>query len=213
MLKVEVGGGRFGGPSLERLVHAFVSAVLLGTAWCDALVSNPELKPPDIEAIEAVNSFEANGAPLSLRMASGRPCSRNRRRNWGLTPSVRTSSGRAATLDIAERRLGPGSVLGALVEEVRDLRQRLPFSRHDKRLVQLKQTLGAKDKRNEIRRQFLDAGGSESQWGKLLSQLVDRELAASLKAAPSKVPLLLELAMMRWPPASASISGSSSGKC
>ena len=55
LLQVEVGGWRFGGLGLERLVHAFMSAVLLRAARCDALVSDPELEPPDVEVAEPVN--------------------------------------------------------------------------------------------------------------------------------------------------------------
>jgi hypothetical protein len=64
LLEVEVGGGRLGGPSFERLVHAFVSSVLLGTAWGDALVSDSELEPPDVEAVEAVNPCRGKGSAV-----------------------------------------------------------------------------------------------------------------------------------------------------
>ena len=64
LLEVEIGGGWLGDPCLERLVHPFVSAVLLGTAWGDALVSDPELEPPHVEPIQAVNSRRGEGSAV-----------------------------------------------------------------------------------------------------------------------------------------------------
>ena len=43
LLGVEVGGGWFGGPGFEGFVHAFVGAVLLRLARCNALVCDAEL--------------------------------------------------------------------------------------------------------------------------------------------------------------------------
>ena len=64
LLEVEVGGGGPGGPCFEGLVHAFVGAVLLGTAGGDALVSDSELQPPDVEAVEAVNARGGEGGAI-----------------------------------------------------------------------------------------------------------------------------------------------------
>ena len=61
LLEVEVGSRRLGGLSFEGLVHSFVSAILLGAAWGDALVSDPKLEPPDIEATEAVDACGGKG--------------------------------------------------------------------------------------------------------------------------------------------------------
>src|SRR5882762_4067593 len=55
LLEVEIGRRRFRDLGLERLVHAFVGTVLLRTTWRDALMSDPELQPPDVQSAEAVN--------------------------------------------------------------------------------------------------------------------------------------------------------------
>ncbi len=51
---------------------------------------------------------EANGAPLSLRMASGRPQVRNRWRRWGLTPAPPTSGEALAAEEIATEVVDDG---------------------------------------------------------------------------------------------------------
>lgn len=91
LLGVEVRGRRSGGASLEGLVEAFVRAILLGAAGRDALVGDAELEPPDVESVEAVNAGGGERAPLSLRIASGRPQVRKRWRRWGFTPGPPTS--------------------------------------------------------------------------------------------------------------------------
>src|SRR6187455_1209139 len=61
LLEVEIGRRWFGGLGFERLVHAFMSTVLLRATWRDALVRDPELQPPDVEPVEAVNPCRGKG--------------------------------------------------------------------------------------------------------------------------------------------------------
>src|SRR6185295_15280540 len=56
LLKVEVGGGRARRLRFEGLVESLMRAVLLRTAGSDALMSDPELQPPDVEAAEAMDA-------------------------------------------------------------------------------------------------------------------------------------------------------------
>src|SRR6516165_8144185 len=49
-----VRAGRAGGVVLERLVHAFVRAVLLGARWPDALMLDAQPQPPHVELGEPV---------------------------------------------------------------------------------------------------------------------------------------------------------------
>lgn len=76
LLLEEVGCGGFGGFFLEREMHAFMAAILLGMAGLDALDVDTEslLKPKSAWAL-------AKGTPLSVRIASGRPKSLNARSN------------------------------------------------------------------------------------------------------------------------------------
>ena len=56
LLQVEVRSGWFRHLGFEGLVHSLVGSVLLWAAWGDPLMCNAELKPPDIELAEPVNS-------------------------------------------------------------------------------------------------------------------------------------------------------------
>jgi hypothetical protein len=56
LLEIDVRGRGPSGAGLEGLVQAFVGAVLLGAAGRDALVGDPQLKPPDVETVEPVNA-------------------------------------------------------------------------------------------------------------------------------------------------------------
>jgi hypothetical protein len=76
--------------ALEFSMHPLVLAVLLGTRRRDPLVHDPELHPPDIEDDKPRMPVDANGAPLSVRIASGRPTSRNSARNTGWASVVFT---------------------------------------------------------------------------------------------------------------------------
>ena len=64
LLEIEVGRRRLRDLGLQRLVHAFVSAVLLRATWRDALVSDAELQPPDVESSEAVNPGRGKGCAV-----------------------------------------------------------------------------------------------------------------------------------------------------
>src|SRR5687767_12677738 len=77
-------------PAREFAMHPLVSAVLLRTRRRDALMHDTELHPPDIQCRQAVNAVEANGAPLSVRMASGSPTRRKRARKMGFASTVLT---------------------------------------------------------------------------------------------------------------------------
>ena len=68
-------------------MHPFVRAVLFGMRGQNALVLNAEPHPPHVKRGEPVQRREANGTPLSVRMARGRPYSRNSRSKTGRTPS------------------------------------------------------------------------------------------------------------------------------
>jgi hypothetical protein len=76
LLLEEVGCGGFGGFFLEREMHAFMAAILLGMAGLDALDVDTEslLKPKSAWAL-------AKGTPLSVRIAAGNPNSRKVRSN------------------------------------------------------------------------------------------------------------------------------------
>jgi hypothetical protein len=91
LLQIEVRGRGPSGAGLEGLVQALVGPVFLGAAGRDALVGDPELEPPDVEAVSPWMPVEANGAPLSLRIASGRPPVRKSWRRWAFTPAPATS--------------------------------------------------------------------------------------------------------------------------
>jgi hypothetical protein len=67
-------------------VHSFMGAVLLRLAGQDPLMLNTEVHPPHIELGEPVEAVVAKGTPLSVRMARGRPYSRNSRSKTGRTP-------------------------------------------------------------------------------------------------------------------------------
>src|ERR1051326_8154791 len=64
LLEVEIRRRRFRDLGLERLVHAFVGAVLLRATWRDALMSDSELQPPDVQSAEAVNSGRGKGCAV-----------------------------------------------------------------------------------------------------------------------------------------------------
>ena len=56
LLEVEVRRGRARHFFLEGFVESFVGAILLRAAGGDALVDDPELEPPDVEAVETVDA-------------------------------------------------------------------------------------------------------------------------------------------------------------
>ncbi len=102
---------------------------------------------------------------------------------------------RVATLEAAERGLGADSVLGVLVEEVRDLRSHLTSTRRTKTVSKVPSkasrsiakrvgltvaaAIGGKEKRKLLRDKFLDAGGTLHQWGKVLSDTIEaKDLSA-----------------------------------
>lgn len=64
LLKGGVGGGWFCSAGFESSVHAFMGSVLLRVSGSDALVSDAELKPPDVQACEAVNAGRGKGSPV-----------------------------------------------------------------------------------------------------------------------------------------------------
>jgi hypothetical protein len=76
----DVGAGGPGGVLLQGKVHAFVAAILLGVARANSLDGNAEAQPPH-ESFERLNKpfGEANGTPLSERIARGKPRSLNKR--------------------------------------------------------------------------------------------------------------------------------------
>ena len=67
LLDAEVGTRRVGGPCLGCSMHAFVSAVLLWITGRDALMSDSELEPPDVQASQPMN---ACGSKRSAVVAS-----------------------------------------------------------------------------------------------------------------------------------------------
>lgn len=83
LLGREVGARRPTGAGLERAVHAFVSAVLLGRRRPNALMLDAEAHPPDVELREAMDPTGGEGDPLSVRMARGSPNSRKLCSNTG----------------------------------------------------------------------------------------------------------------------------------
>jgi hypothetical protein len=85
LLGAHVMAGRSCSLFLERAVHSFMASVLLRAAGFDALRCDAELDPPDGEPGE---SSEANGAPLSVRIAAGSPYCLNAAIQMGLTPSA-----------------------------------------------------------------------------------------------------------------------------
>src|SRR3990172_4644346 len=56
LLEIEVRGCGPSGAGLKGLVQALVDPVFLGAAGRDALVGDPELEPPDVEAVEPVDA-------------------------------------------------------------------------------------------------------------------------------------------------------------
>lgn len=88
--------------------------------------------------------------------------------------------GRLATIQAASASLGEDSVLGALAQEVRDLKQILTASsRHDSRRLRaekrsVRQSMGTH--RKDLYPHFLAAGGLESDWAKVVkARLSERE--------------------------------------
>jgi hypothetical protein len=65
----EVGSGRLGGFFLEREVHAFMAAILLGMAGLDSFNANAQAKPPDGKLAQMEQSVcGREGNALSLRI-------------------------------------------------------------------------------------------------------------------------------------------------
>lgn len=60
-------------------------SVLLWLTRLDALRNDAEVDPPDGQGVRPPAPVEAKGGPLSLRMADGRPNSRNADSKMGLT--------------------------------------------------------------------------------------------------------------------------------
>ena len=74
LLLQDVGRGRLGGFLLQREMHPLVPPVLLGMPGLDALELNPEPEPPHRQLAQPVERMgEANGTPLSVRIARGSP--------------------------------------------------------------------------------------------------------------------------------------------
>jgi hypothetical protein len=71
LLDAEVGARGIGGTGFEGSVHAFVGAVLLWISWSDALVSDAELKPPNVEVSQAVNVREHLKAATQEHLKTG----------------------------------------------------------------------------------------------------------------------------------------------
>ena len=86
LLGGERGPGRSNRAALQGLVHAFVGPVLLRVGGQNPLVLNAQAQPPDIQGVSPCSEVEARGTPLSVRIARGRPYSRNRRSKMGRTP-------------------------------------------------------------------------------------------------------------------------------
>jgi cold shock CspA family protein/biotin operon repressor len=82
--------------------------------------------------------------------------------------------GRIATLERAETDLSPSSVLGALVREVRELKNRVGPRQRFSPPNTVKQALGSKAKRKAILERFLLAGGTHHQWNRVLQMTVER---------------------------------------
>ena len=72
---------------LESAVHPFMTTVLAGLSRLDPFGADAELDPPHHfdNSLTPPMASEAKGAPLSVRIASGRPYSRNTHSNQGLT--------------------------------------------------------------------------------------------------------------------------------
>ena len=85
-------GGAWGadGPGLERLVHAFVRAVLLGVRRQDALVLNTEPDPPDVELGEAVDRLGGERDAVVGANGAWQAISRKARSKAGRVPMVWT---------------------------------------------------------------------------------------------------------------------------
>ena len=56
LLHAEICAGRFCGVGLESAMHAFMGSVLLRITGGDALMSNAELQPLDVQLGEAVDA-------------------------------------------------------------------------------------------------------------------------------------------------------------
>ena len=109
--------------------------------------------------------------------------------------------GRVATLDLAERNLRPNSILGALVEEVRSLKTRLPSPPPEKQAqptatnpkTEARKAFGlTAGKRKELFKKFVEAGGAEAEWAKVLAD-IDQGVAVRAPNA-DRLATLLELA-------------------
>ncbi len=73
LLLIGVGGRRPRGLLLERTMHALMAPVLLRRGGPDEMRLDAELEPPGRKARQSACALEPKGAPLSQRIASGRP--------------------------------------------------------------------------------------------------------------------------------------------
>ena len=64
LLNAELSGGRFCSVGLESSVHAFVGTILLGITRRNALMGNAELKPPNVQLGEPVNTSGSERSPI-----------------------------------------------------------------------------------------------------------------------------------------------------
>lgn len=88
--------------------------------------------------------------------------------------------GRIATLSLAETQLGERSILRALVQEVRELRAPPSFRKsYSASRKTMKSFLGSSN-RSLVHSAFVQAGGTEAQWGEFLKQQVQQEDAQGL---------------------------------
>lgn len=83
-------GGRSLRLRLQGAMHAFVPAILFRVARLDELRPDPQAQPPHAQGESRPSAIVANGTPLSVRMRTGRPNSRNARSKKGLVSLVLT---------------------------------------------------------------------------------------------------------------------------
>jgi hypothetical protein len=64
LLEIEVGRRGTGHAFFEGFVESLMSAVFLRTAGMDALVSDAELEPPNVEVVETMDAAGCEGSPI-----------------------------------------------------------------------------------------------------------------------------------------------------
>lgn len=89
---------------------------------------------------------------------------------------------RTATLELASVSLGPGTIMGALVREVRELRGSLFRSRaRQPREKRMRVKMLMKSHRSHLFKVFSEAGGDAGGWGKLIKSQPDPDVVEEMR--------------------------------